>query len=342
MNINYNNKTPLAYKKLMYIESKIYQRQNIPKNTKPEDIKLDEILKRNKSLIREKTYNTPQNIFIIHGFNGYSIVGRKILSDLFIKNKINAINCSKITPSMLLGILRKNIKTGDDIIIEYHPFTNGEKLNAFLKLRSDILTSIEYPLRYIDFITKKEKTSPKNGWSLNKNKVIYLSNGEEHIRRYLIRYFKENQVDLNNKVIFDPACSTGKFLFDLKQNFPFSITIGQELSSQMVNYAKNYIDQAFHGNSINPQVGKNSVDILLLRFLNSEVVSTMMAYRLFVRLLNTVKTNGIIILIGHTPILIRERFFKKKNLSIIHSTGYDEETNSIFQCYLLKKMEVFQ
>ena len=189
------------------------------------------------------------------------------------------------------------------------------------------------------YYTKNEKKSPLSGWSLNKEKVIYLGYGEEHIRKYTKEYLLQNKLVENNCIIFDPACSTGQFLYELKKHFPNCKTIGQDLSKEMVDYARNYVDEIYHGNAIKTFITDKSVDILILRFLNSEVVTTITAYRLFNKLIATVKNNGLIICFGHTPVLIRQKYFLKRNdLKILHSNGYDKDTNSIFQFYILKKL----
>ena len=74
---------------------------------------------------------------------------------------------------------------------------------------------------------------------------------------------------MNNKVIYDPACSTGEFLEDFKKKFPESYTIGHDLSQEMVNYAKDFVDEACCCNAIDSPLKEKSVDLMFLRFLNS-------------------------------------------------------------------------
>jgi len=337
MNLYYRNDTLLEFSEIFKIEKSIYSSQAISDETIPAQVILKDILERNPLIFYDKTYNLPQNIFLIRFYKGKILIGRKIRSDLHIQNKINAINCSKLTASMLLGILSCIKRWRESIEVYYHPLTKTEKLTVFKDIYTDRLVDIEFPFRYKDYKTKKEKTSPKTGWSINNNKAVYLGYGEEHIRRYTINHFQSTQLMNTRKVVFDPACSTGQFLYELKQNFPNCKTIGQDLSKDMVSYAKKYVDEIHHGDAIQPLVPEHSIDILILRFLNSEVVSTPMAYRLFTNLLKTIKNDGIIILFGHTPLLIRAKFFLKTSLKIIHANGYDNNTNSIFQYYILSR-----
>lgn len=337
MNEYYRNLKPYTWDEIKHIESKIYATQLISDSIEDPNTRIDNILKRDIFVFYDKTYNLPQNIFFLKISRDVVLVGRKILSDLYLANKIKALNCSKITPSMLLGILYETKKDRDNIYVSYYPLTSGEKLHIFNSNINNRLIDIYFPFRYSDYYTKKEKTSPSQGWSLTEEKVVYLGWGEKHIRDYTIEYFLKNNIIDGKPIVFDPACSTGEFLYTIKKYFPSCTTVGQDLSKEMVRYANNFVDITYHGNSINPYMENNTVDILLLRFLNSEVVSTVMAYRLLTRLIRTVKPGGLIFCFGHTPVLLRYVFFAKKNLRIIQANGLDTTTNGIFQYYVLHK-----
>lgn len=329
------NEQPLSFDEQLSIEIEIYNELLIKKNIEPSFVSVSEIINREFLYFSDKFYNLPQIIFFIRNFKGQTIVGRKIRSILHIENKINAIHCSRISASMLLGFLKNSTKNKIEFSIEYYPFKPEEKLSVFNELKIDRKIDIYYPFKYYDFYTKKEESTPKEGWDLNPAKVIYLGYGEEHLREYTLSYFK----NIINKyvIIYDPACSTGQFLYTIKQHFPFCKTIGQDLSEQMVNYAKDFIDEIYCGDSINSPLLKNSVDIMILRFLNSEVVTSKYAHKLFVNLLDKVKVGGLIIVFGHTPLLIKPNYFKKNKLTILQNNGYDTLTDSIFQYYILRK-----
>ncbi|MEI8252593.1 MAG: hypothetical protein WCG25_02360 [bacterium] len=49
----------------------------------------------------------------------------------------------------------------------------------------------------------------------------------------------------------------------------------------MTNYAKNFVDEIYTGDAINSPIPNNFVDIMFLRFLNSEIVTTSKSYELF-------------------------------------------------------------
>lgn len=326
------NTTPLSFDELFELEKNIYDDQIIPKDTT--HIPIINTKHRYKEIFLDKSFNKPENIFFIK-YKKNIFFGRKIRSILNINNKIKAINCSRINASMLLGFLSSYSLENENIFIEYFPLEHGEKLAIFDEIKKDRLLNIDYPFRYYDFYTKKEKSCPKTGWSLNPEKVLYLGFGEKHIRDYTLAYLK--QFMKGNEILYDPACSTGEFLFTLKKEFPTCKTIGQDLSEEMVNYARDYIDEVYYGDAINSPLIDLTVDMMFLRFLNAEVVDTMTAYSLFDKLLKKVKKGGLIFCFGHTPVLIKEKYFYHKKLSILQKNGYNKESDSIFQYYILRK-----
>lgn len=334
---NFNNIKPLTYDEILNIENKIYEEQIITDKVKPEKVVIEDIIQRNIEMFYDKTFNFPQHIFFIDNFEEKIIVGRKIKSILSIENKINALHCSMITSSMLLGVLSKQSENGKEVKVEYYPFTKGEKITVFNAIKQNKMVNLYYPFKYRDFTTNEEEKSPADGWSLNPEKVIYLGYGEEHIRNYTIKFLKN--IVKTDMVIYDPACSTGQFLNTIKKSYPFVKTVGQDLSKEMCDYAKDYVDEIYCGDSINSPIEDKSIDIMFLRFLNSEVVTTEYAYKLFNCLIKKVKNKGKIIAFGHTALLIEDSYFKKCGLKVQQRIAYDEKYDAIFQYYVLEKEE---
>ena len=334
---SYTNKIPLDYyKELEKKEIDIYNRINFEEEDVSliNELNLSNIFSRKIEKFEDYEYNLPQNIFLLKSYKGKIIVGRKIRSILRIENKINAINCSMITAPMLLGFLHHRNKKNRKIIIEYYPFTNEEKKYIFNELKTNRKIDIYYPYKYRDFYTKKEETSPETGWSFNPEKKEYLGYGEVHFRNYTKSFLETLGKEF--EIVFDPACSTGEFLNDYKNSFPKSHTIGHDLSQEMIDYAKDYVDEFFCCNAFDSPLKDNSVDLMFLRFLNSEVVNTQMAYKILKVLVKKVKKKGIIICFGHTPVLIRKEMFIKYGLTPIICNGYDKERNAIFQYYVFE------
>ena len=333
---SYTNKKPMAYEELEKIEIDIYNSLYFKENKikKIKDINISDIFKRDIDKFEDYDYNLPQNIFLIKGYRGKIIVGRKIRSVLRIENRINAINCSMITSPMLLGFLKKRVFKNRKITITFYPFTNEEKLFVFNEIKTNRSLDIYYPYKYRDFYTKKEETSPEEGWSFNPGKKVYLGYGEIHLRKFTKDYLKSLKQDY--KIAYDPACSTGEFLEYYKKSFPKSYTIGHDLSKQMIDYAKNFVDEACACNALYSPLKDKTVDIMFLRFLNSEVVNTYMAYKIFRVLVKKVKKDGLVVCFGHTPVLIRKEEFIKEGLLPMICNGYDKQRNAIFQYYVFK------
>lgn len=334
---SYKNKKPLDYyNELEKKEIEIYNDTYFGENdiTNINEIDLNDIFYRKTVIFEDYDYNLPQNIFLLKPYKGKIIVGRKIRSILRIENKINAINCSMITAPMLLGFLKKRNLKDRKIKIEYYPFTKEEKKFIFNEIKKNRKIDIYYPYKYRDFYTGKEETSPATGWTFNPEKKEYLGYGEVHFRKFTEEFMKG--LNTEYKIIYDPACSTGEFLSDYKKKFPKSHTIGHDLSKEMIEYAKNYVDESLCCNAVNSPLSNNSVDLMFLRFLNSEVVDTKNAYKIFKALYPKVKKKGLIICFGHTPVLIRKEMFQKYGLIPIICNGYDKGRDAIFQFYVFE------
>ena len=283
----------------------------------------------------EYDFNMPQTIFYITN-NNTVILGRKTISQLYLNNQLKSINCSNITQNMLLGILKDCNYKDRKILLEYYPFTNQEKSKMFDNIvKNRKLYDIFYPFRFKYFDTNLEQTSDNLNWNVNDEIASYLSTGEKHIRNYTIEIIKKYK--LNPKIVYDPACSTGEFLKTIKDVIPTCKTIGHDMSEDMVNYSKKNVDESKCCNAFDSPIENNSVDLLILRFLNGGVVNTNDANKLFDLLIKKVKKNGYIICIGHTPILIKKEKFKDLNLELIEQIGYNKNYNSIFQYYLARK-----
>ena len=150
--INYSNNTPLSFNEISQHEKEIYEKQLIKLNETPKEINLDDIFSRKKDYFEDRIFNMPQNLFFLENEKYPTIVWRKILSQLYIDWKINALNCSQISDSMLLGFLVQK-KVWEILSVEYKPFINWEKVSIFTDLIKDKLTNIYYPYQYLDFET---------------------------------------------------------------------------------------------------------------------------------------------------------------------------------------------
>jgi hypothetical protein len=315
-------------------ELALYHQLQIPSGVLPQNIDMSRLQQRSINYCFESFSNLPQNIFLFKQFN-QDFVGRKTVSCLKVQGVLEELNCSQIQAHMLLGLLKETQISEDGIHLWFSPLEQGEKLYLFDLLFNDTQCNVSYPFVYLLPDTFKERRSPDDGWKLNPLRAANLGRGEQIIRDYTVSFLA--QFDMTDKHIFDPACSTGQFLSTIKKTFPLCHTVGQDLSQQMVDYAKAFVDEIYCGDAINPQVQKESVDFLFLRFLNSEVTSRAYAYQLFKNLLPTCKPNSYIILFGHTPVLLSYHWLTSLGLSVVQTLGRNDKNHSIFQYYVLQK-----
>lgn len=287
------------------------------------------------------TYNeSPQALFLID-LPRYTVIGRKYLSDLVVDKGLPGLFCSKITVDMILGIFERDRITQDGVIVFYRPLNDKEKSKIFNSILSDRNIDIRYPYVQLLGVHKEEKTTPEEGWVVDKERAEFLGMGEIEIRAYTLKFFetlnKGGYFNKKRRVLYDPACSTGQFLSTIQKHFKNTYTIGQELSKEMVGFAKPLLNEVHWGNSINPKVKKESVDVIFFRFLNSEVVTTEESYNLFAKLAVTVKPGGYLIISGHTPVLLDDLWFLRQGFEILSRNGVTKDNKGVFQYYILKR-----
>lgn len=332
----FHNEHELTKEESSSIEEKIDNILKIDPDVAEIKLNMKEILNRDTITYFEKDYNRPQSIFFIPVNSNTILFGRKTISVLYKKGLIPSRNCSLISDEMIIGILYDYKKQNRDIIINYYPLFPGERKYIFNEIKFNKCLDIVYPFKFFKYDENIEVDSPADGWKIFDNTREILYNGEKHFREYTLDFLKG--IDIKQKsVFFDPACSTGDFLYSIKKEYPFITAIGQDLSSEMVEYSKDKLDIVYQGDSLNSKVKDDSVDFLFLRFLNSRVVTTEKAIALYECLEKKVKKGGYIICFGHTPILLKISELKKKNYKLISCHGYTKEYDSIFQYYIFRR-----
>jgi len=334
--IGFKNEIPISKSEIYELEKKYYDDMIIKNNIVIKDICYNEIFNRKTDYFIDKDFNMPQNIFFIKLPNNIIIFGRKILSILHRNKELTSLNCSRIDDNMIIGILKQYSYKTPDIIIEYYPLQDEEKIFIYNSIKHDKMIDINFPFTFYDFYTKQEKCSPKNGWNYYENLDIYLARGEKHIRKETIDFLKNEQLN-KDTIIYDPACSTGNFLAEIKENFPNVYTIGADLSNEMMEIATPKVDLAICENAINSSIEKETIDYMFLRFLNFRVVTKKEALIMYKILLNKVKNGGKIVCFGHTPVLLTKNNLINNQCQINCCSAFDEEYNSKFQYYVLTK-----
>ena len=337
---------PMDNKTLKLIVSEInrLEKYRIDVDVKPVSVvNWKAVSERDLERLEESLFGLPQSVYFLDiGKPGQPgavrLVGRKLLSDFWVKFKIPEIHCSFITAGMILGVFVDQRLSDSVVSIHYHPLTNSEKL----KVMEDIILNdgkeaeLTYPFPLLRESTRSEWGSPPEGWIVDDAYDAMLAGGEELIRAYSIQFLK--QIGVEKPILYDPACSTGVFLSTLQKALPGSYTVGQDLSQQMANFARVRIDEAHCANAATPKIKLGTADVVYIRFLNSEVIKTSEAEELLFALLPAVKSGGYIMTFGHTPVLLSSSNFRcLQGFRLIQCVGVALDKTGIFQYYVIQK-----
>jgi thioesterase domain-containing protein/SAM-dependent methyltransferase/acyl carrier protein len=322
----------LVRKEMVY-----YERTRIDSSTKPAvELIITDIKRRRAITLYENFNEAPQDIFIVK-LDDRQYVGRKSLSEAKISGRVNELKDTFINASMLLGVLIDFRVTQEGVVLYYYPVNCSEKLRLYESISQSPTAEISHPFPYLT-PDRKEPVCPVEFWDASEEQIKNLDNGEEKIRAYtngiLGKLYPEKENRLGLKV-YDPACSTGGFLRSIKESFPEVTTIGQDFNQSMVEEAKKIVDKVFLGDASRLSVEKESVDLIVIRFLNLEVLPVQVANDIFPALANCCKDGGHIIVVGHTPILLNSGLFYSLGLEVKQCSGMTED--GIFQFYLLEK-----
>lgn len=263
----------------------------------------------------EPLCDSPQAMFIMTDITtGDRYLGRHLLSQHWINNEIPEVFCSEKFPRMIMGKFKlaeyRDHPTCPSIYFEYQP-VSSEAINTVWELPD---VGFEHP--WSISVSGSELTSPPEGWDINPHTATTLGNGEIFIRKDTEAFL--SQFSMEGKVVYDPACSTGQFLSDIKRKYPGCTTVGQDLSLKMCEYARNSggVDQVIHGDAISSSLPEESADFAFIRFLNSEVVPREAVQKLLAAITRRVKTGGYVVVFGHTPVLVSATHFRLSGLEI--------------------------
>ncbi|MEV5147188.1 class I SAM-dependent methyltransferase [Streptomyces sp. NPDC052727] len=322
----------LADEPLVRSELDRYLEVRIPEGTRPEAVGADDLTGRTPRVWTEPFDRLPQNLYLAR-LGDLTVFGRKLISPLKRDGALAELNCSRICASSILGVHVSHQVHESGYSVFYTPLGAGEKLFLFERIAADPSTEIVHPFAYL--AGGKERSSPPTGWSVAPERSENLGVGEEVLRRYTLGLLRRHAPE--GAVFYDPACSTGQFLAELKQEFPSCTTVGQDLSADMVRLAATRVDRVVCDDAIRPGVADRSVDWMFLRFLNSEVVTTGYAFELFRALAGKVKDDGRIVVLGHTPVLLQSSFFQEQGFVVEQASGATEDGSYVFQYYVLRR-----
>ncbi|MGZ3807209.1 MAG: class I SAM-dependent methyltransferase [Bacteriovorax sp.] len=218
----------------------------------------------------------------------------------------------------------------------YKPLAQLERKKLFEAILKDRMVDFQFPFPLFKEGVLKETRTSESGWQINSKTLNSLDRGENEFRSYTLELLQ--QIETKNKVLFDPACSTGTFLGSLGKKFPHFVTYGQDLSRTMVKIAADKIDHVSCQNALTPMMVSNSVDFLFCRFLNAGVVTSAFAEACFKELCKVVKKSGFIIVFGYTPVLLSSQFFIDQKLNVLQKNGITQDSKRVFQYYVLQKL----
>ncbi|MGH4033511.1 hypothetical protein ACQB60_31780 [Actinomycetota bacterium Odt1-20B] len=123
---------------------------------------------------------------------------------------------------------------------------------------------------------------------------------------------------MRGSVIYDPACSTGAFLADLRRALP----------------------QVSVADARQPPGPDASVDVLVLRFLNSEVVTVAQSVDLFDALIATLAPDGHVLAFGHTPLVLPvHEVARRHGLTVVSRVAEDAAADTLFQYHVLTRRQ---
>ncbi len=261
-------------------------------------------------------------------------MGYKTLSDYFVYEDAPGLLCSRLYWHNVLGLLDTFRTSDTDVTVAFDPLDEFARREAFDAISPTTQIVHPFPNRGE---RGREETSPSDGWPVTEERAVSLNVTEEHIRRYTRDLFRPAFSELTEDVIaYDPACSTGHFLADFATINPVRIrTVGQDLSRQMTDYAEGRLEEVHQGDAMSPRPAPGTVDILFCRFLNSEVVTTRSAREMLPRLVATLRGEGLMVLLGHSPVLLDSLDLKAAGLTVLQTTARQDDY--VFQYYVCQK-----
>ena len=330
--------------KLVLKEVELYEKRHIDTSIEPaKKVDWEDVCSREVEIYFEPYDELPQSIFTLKQWNSkYGqqrvMMGRRILSHQWIASKIRELHCSHITASMLLGLMVDYRVRDDGYVVYYHPLTAAEKKFIMQDIIQNRLKDMEIVYPYPPLVTeyKTEIVCPDQGWEVDESLVLTMGESEVILREYSAEFLKA--LNKEHLRMYDPGCSTGQFLWAMKQALPSSYTMGQDLSSQMAKYASKRVDEVHCGNAMVPKVADETSDVVFVRFINSEIPKAKDARKFIPPLSKTVKKGGHLVIFGHTPVLVSAAdLLMEGNLTLEQCVGGDAKWDGIFQYYVCRK-----
>ncbi|MFJ4195940.1 class I SAM-dependent methyltransferase [Pseudomonas sp. NPDC089534] len=244
---------------------------------------------------------------------------------------------SALHPSMLLGPHIQSQWSNDGVSIYFRATSAAQKAMAFESALTSPDAQLHFPFALVDD-AGREAVCPQEYWHVSESLAVRLNADEQHFREHCVALLKT--LSKPGTVIYDPACSTGEFIAHLADRLPDCRCLGSDRSVSMIEYAQNH-----HGLSrvgfrvMEAEISTESgirCDVLILRFLNAEVMTRSEAHTIFGRLMPCVNPGGTILIFGHTPVLLAVTWLIQTfGLTLVSSVAARSGRQELFQFYRL-------
>ena len=239
---------------------------------------------------------------------------------------------------MLLGPLTQLHWGNEGAVICFRGVTPQEKETAFHIAQAQPDSEVYFPFPVTDD-TGREFVCPPEYWQGTESLVTQLDADESHFRQHCAALLKA--ITSAGTVIHDPACSTGEFIAHLARELPDRRCLGSDRSVSMIEHAKirhgNSSAEFYLADARNVASSGIKCDVLILRFLNAEVMTRVGAQQTLHVMAPCVNPGGTIIIFGHTPVLIAVPYMAQVlKLELISSVAARPGHKELFQFYRLR------
>jgi isonocardicin synthase len=240
-----------------------------------------------------------------------------------------------VTAPMILGEALREQLTSRGVAVFYRPLPPRDREDRFRALARDERTDLQYPFPAFSALGADEWCSPAGFWRPTPERVRELRDDERPIREVAVELLEGH--DLDGKLVFDPACSTGDFLCAIKARHAGARIVGQDRSPEMVEHCRGRLDEVRCGDAREPFLPEASADLVCCRFLNFHVVTTAQAHELFRIVALRCKVGGHLLVAGHTPVLLSAEWFEILGLRVLRRTAHWRERDAVLQLYWLRR-----
>lgn len=245
---------------------------------------------------------------------------------------------SLLNPAMLLGPHLQSQWSDDGVSFYFHTATLEERAEVFQAARKDLHSEIHFPFTATDH-DGNEAVCPADYWQGHESLAEQLNADELHFREHCVAVL--GPLLKPGDLVYDPACSTGEFIACLAAELAGGHFVGSDRSATMIEYARrHHADSRAEYHVMEAARAADAgmrCDVLILRFLNAEVLTRREANCAFSSLLRCVKPAGTILLFGHTPVLSAVPWLAYTHgLARVSSTGARSGHQELFQFYHMK------